>query len=89
MIELKGYKLATFRQAKNAISKSSRQLNKSSVQISFELADIGFSTVQYLLNKTSNKQRCSDVALTRIANIVNVNLVIVYINGERKYFLGI
>lgn len=82
---IKGYKGVKYEEMQVALNKAFEISGKSLVQLAAE-ADVNTTTTMYAALNTE-KQTVSDKVLTSVFNSLNFQAFVLWMNGEKYYFI--
>lgn len=82
---VKGYRQVPYNELQSELNETFHATNKTYVELAYELEVRSVSTAQNAI--VSDNQMVSDEILTKVFNIIGLNAFVVWMNGERKYYL--
>lgn len=82
---VKGYRQVSYSQLQPELVEFYKASKKSYVELAYELDVRSVSTAQNAI--VSDDQMVSDEILTKVFNLIGLNAFVVWLNGERKYYL--
>jgi len=84
-LTVKGYRQAGYGEIQLRLFDKFKESKKSYVELAYELDVRSVSTAQNIL--TSDTQIVSDELLSKVINLLGINAFVIWVNGERNYYI--